>query len=102
MLLHPEETEVKEHHIDCDQERADHDIADHGWPRTSVSPMTSSGTPSPLMSAITWKDPRLASRDPVPVDGTTPRLAGVTPPIWVTAWMALPTSTSPAPAVGHL
>jgi hypothetical protein len=57
------------------QELELHEFALHGRPRTSISPCTSSGTPSPSRSAYTWLEPRLASSDPVPVDGVRPTFA---------------------------
>src|SRR6266508_4443929 len=80
------------------QAYADQDMAGHGCPRASISPITVSGIPSPSMSASTWNDPLLASSEPVPVDGTRLRLAGMTPFGFLAAWRALPTSTMPAPA----
>jgi hypothetical protein len=52
-----------------------HELALHGIPRTSTSPSTFSRTPSPSRSTYTWYEPRLASRDPVPVEGVTPTFA---------------------------
>src|SRR5512132_74701 len=96
--LHPGATAVSSLQGEVYQAYADQDMAGHGCPRASISPITLSGIPSPSMSASTWNDPLLASSEPVPVDGTRPRLAGQTPFGFLAAWRALPTSTSPAPA----
>jgi len=99
---HLEETEAIWLHSDCDHVVADQDVADQGMPRTSISPTISSGMPSPFTSAMTWNDPRLASREPVPADGTSPALAEAMPPTpLVAAWTALWASIKPSPAVGQ-
>src|SRR6266508_2804495 len=96
--LHPGVTAVSSLQGEVYQAYADQDMAGHGCPRASISPITVSGIPSPSMSAFTWNDPLLASSEPVPVDGTRLRLAGMTPFGFLAAWRALPTSTIPAPA----
>src|SRR6266545_184948 len=83
--LHPGVTAVSSLQGEVYQAYADQDMAGHGCPRASISPTT-------------WNDPLLASSEPVPVDGTRLRLAGMTPFGFLAAWRALPTSTMPAPA----
>jgi hypothetical protein len=99
LLDHPLFSAINDDHAVEDHEFDDHDVDDHefeshGAPRTSISPVTRSGSPSWFTSAYTWNLPRLPSREPAPSDRINPAFAQSPLPMLC---RAPTTSTIPAP-----